>query len=63
MSLDTKTKCISFSCIEGLFIINQQLEPGTYQAFVDVTPKNHVYSVHPIELQIGSLALIEFKVT
>ena len=38
---------------EGLFIINQQLEPGTYQAFVDVTPKNHVYSVHPIELQIG----------
>mgnify|MGYP006926383641 FL=1 len=29
---------------EGLFIINQQLEPGTYQAFVDVTPKNHVYS-------------------
>ena len=36
---------------EGLFIINQQLEPGTYQAFVDVTP-NHVYSVHPIELQM-----------
>ena len=28
---------------EGLFIINQQLEPGTYQAFVDVTPKPCVF--------------------
>lgn len=38
---------------EGLFIIKQQLEPGTYQAFVDVTPEYFDYVVSPIELQIG----------
>lgn len=39
---------------EGLFIIEQHLEPGTYQTIVDVTPKDYIYSVNPIELQVGN---------
>ena len=37
---------------EGLFIINQQLEPELTRLLL-MLHQNHVYSVHPIELQIG----------
>ncbi|WP_226861153.1 hypothetical protein [Staphylococcus cohnii] len=39
---------------EGRFRVNQALEDGTYQAFVDIVPENKAYTPAPNLLQVGT---------
>ena len=39
---------------QGLYVVNQELDEGTYQAFVDIAPENKAYHVTPNTLQIGT---------
>ncbi|GAB2562903.1 hypothetical protein [Gracilibacillus alcaliphilus] len=39
---------------DGLYTINQPLNDGTYQAFVDTTPKDKAYQVAPNTVQVGA---------
>lgn len=39
---------------QGIYTVNQLLKDGTYQAFVDITPKNKAYQIKPNILQVGT---------
>lgn len=39
---------------EGLYTINHPLNDGTYQAFVDITPKEKAYQAAPNTVQVGT---------
>ncbi|HLS10178.1 hypothetical protein [Lentibacillus sp.] len=39
---------------QGSYAVNQKLNDGTYQAFVDIAPENKVYQVTPNTLQVGT---------
>ncbi|MEW9676810.1 hypothetical protein ABRT01_11590 [Lentibacillus sp. L22] len=39
---------------QGLYAVNQALNDGTYQAFVDIAPENKVYQITPNTLQVGT---------
>lgn len=38
---------------KGEFKVDSPLKPGSYQAFVDIQPKNHTYAIAPLSLQVG----------
>ncbi|WP_077596145.1 hypothetical protein [Oceanobacillus kimchii] len=39
---------------QGSYSVNQALNNGTYQAFVDIAPENKVYQIEPNTLQVGT---------
>lgn len=39
---------------QGIYVIDQNLSDGTYQAFVDIAPENKAYQVTPNTLQVGT---------
>lgn len=39
---------------QGLYVVNQDLNDGTYQAFVDIESENKGYQVTPNTLQVGT---------
>lgn len=39
---------------QGSYAVNQPLNDGTYQAFIDIVPKNKAYQITPDALQIGT---------
>lgn len=39
---------------EGTYAVSQDLNDGTYQAFVDITPENKAYQITPNPVQVGT---------
>lgn len=39
---------------QGAYTVNQVLNDGTYQAFIDITPENKAYQIVPNTLQVGA---------
>ncbi|MED2974796.1 hypothetical protein P4361_21485 [Fictibacillus sp. B-59209] len=39
---------------KGSFEVKHSLQPGTYNAFVDIKPKNKAYAVAPLKIEAGS---------
>jgi hypothetical protein len=48
---------------EGSFSANQPLGEGTYQAFVDIAPKNKDYQAAPNPIQVGTVETAKAKLT
>lgn len=39
---------------KGIYVVNQPLDDGTYQAFVDIAPEGKAYQVTPNTIQVGT---------
>src|SRR5699024_1062500 len=38
---------------QGLYVVNQELDEGTYQAFVDIAPENKAITLHRIPCKLA----------